>query len=39
MRVVVNHPSEYFALTVEGIATIVPKNGKKIFEYSNGVME
>ncbi|CAD6159295.1 hypothetical protein [Escherichia coli] len=30
---------EYFALTVEGIATIVPKNGKKIFEYSNGVME
>ena len=30
---------EYFALTVEGIATIVLKNGKKIFEYSNGVME
>ena len=30
---------EYFALTVEGIATIVLKNGKKIFEYSNGAME
>ncbi|HIA3129218.1 TPA: hypothetical protein ACWP3Q_004695 [Escherichia coli] len=28
---------EYFALTVEGIATIVLKNGKKIFEYSIAV--
>lgn len=30
---------EYFALTVEGIATIVLKNGKKIFEYSKGAMQ